>query len=160
MQLCRFTQPAAMNPFSAHTAEIRRLVALWEPKLLALPTDVITTLKNLGHLCDSATNNTHRIVHLQYQPTPLQFPDYANFGNNDRWISIQDYQHEDWNNLIQLWKYANLHLVHVIRNVDLSKLDNQWISSETQLITLSENIEGYLPHFMLHLNEMEELMEE
>lgn len=31
----------------------------------------------LGHLIDSPSNNNHRIVHLQYQPTSLVFPNYA-----------------------------------------------------------------------------------
>lgn len=63
---------------------------------------------------DSASNNTHRIIHLQYQASPLIFPDYANNGNNYRWIAIQNYQSEDWANLVQLWKHSNLHFVHVV----------------------------------------------
>jgi hypothetical protein len=111
----------------------------------------------LGHLIDSASNNTHRIVHLQYRENPCSFPNYATFGNNDRWIAIQNYQHEDWQNLIQLWRFSNLHLVHVIR-VDSSKLDNQWISGENSLVSLGRMIADYLPHFQLHLSEMEELI--
>ena len=88
----------------------------------------------------------------------MSFPNYATEGNNDRWIAIQDYQHEDWYNLVQLWKYANLHLIHVIRNVDQTKLNNQWISSDAKLISLQEMIEYYPQHFDLHLKEMEELI--
>ncbi len=73
-------------------------------------------------MVDSASNNTHRIVHLQYQESPLQFPNYATNGNNDRWIAIQDYQNENWGELIHLWKCTNLHIAHVIKNVDPSKL--------------------------------------
>jgi len=158
-----------MNTFEPLCQTILQGIEAWEPRLLRLTEEIISDRKNsqnrsvrqiLGHLYDSASNNTHRIVHLQYRESPCSFPNYASNGNNDRWIAIQDYQHEDWNNLIQLWKYANLHLVHVIRNVDLMKLENQWISGETSLITLHEMIEGYLPHFELHLKEMEELMEE
>jgi hypothetical protein len=156
-----------MNPFENSCRNILQLLEEWEPRLLALSEDIISGRKNsqnrsirqiLGHLFDSASNNTHRMIHLQYRENPMSFPNYATNGNNDRWIAIQDYQHENWYNLIQLWKYANLHLVHVIRNVDLAKLDNQWQSSETKLISLRENIEGYLPHFELHLREMEELI--
>ena len=51
------------------------------------------TIKQIvGHLCDSASNNTHRIIHLQYQNSPLIFPDYANLGVNDTWIKIQNYK--------------------------------------------------------------------
>jgi hypothetical protein len=156
-----------MKAFELLCQSLINYLDLWEPRLLALPEEIISERKNvqdrsirqvLGHLFDSASNNTHRIVHLQYRETPMTFPNYATFGNNDRWIAIQDYQHENWHNLVQLWKYANLHLVHVIRNVDLAKLENQWVSGEDKLISLRENIESYLPHFELHLNEMEELI--
>lgn len=156
-----------MNQFEISCQSILLLLEIWEPRLMALPEEIISERKNsqnrsirqiLGHLVDSASNNTHRIIHLQYRESPMSFPNYATNGNNDRWIAIQDFQHESWENLINLWKYTNLHLVHVIRNVDLSKLDNQWQSSETKLISLRENIEEYLPHFELHLREIEELI--
>jgi hypothetical protein len=156
-----------MNPFESICQTILQYVEEWEPRLRALSEEIISDRKNsqdrsirqiLGHLVDSASNNTHRIVHLQYRENPMSFPNYATEGNNDRWIAIQDYQHQDWTNLIQLWKYANLHLIHVIRNVDPAKLDNQWISGESKLISLHEMIEYYPQHFELHLKEMEELI--
>lgn len=112
---------------SSITREIFSLIEDWEPKLASLPHEIITQRRNkqnrtikqiLGHLIDSASNNTHRIVHLHYQPSPLTFPNYATFGNNDRWIAIQDYQNEDWMTLVQLWKYSLLHICHVIENVN------------------------------------------
>ena len=157
-----------MNQFESSNQTILQLLEAWEPRLLALSEEIISGPTNsqnrsirqiLGHLVDSASNNTHRMIHLQYRENPMSFPNYATNGNNNRWIAIQDFQHENWQNLIQLWKYANLHLVHVIRNVDQTKLDNQWRSSETKLISLRENIEGYLPHFELHLREIEELIQ-
>lgn len=156
-----------MNPFEQDCQTIMGLLDEWEPRLLSLSEEIISKNRNkqnrtirqiLGHLVDSASNNTHRIVHLQYRETPMTYPNYATFGNNDRWIAIQDYQHENWQNLIQLWKYQNIHIVHVIRNVDEIKLGNQWISGENKLISLRENIDSYLPHFKLHLNEIEELI--
>lgn len=156
-----------MNPFENACQTIILLLDEWEPRLLSLSEEIISTRRNsqnrsirqiLGHLFDSASNNTHRIVHLQYRESPLTFPNYATNGNNDRWIAIQDYQHENWPNLVHLWKYANLHLVHVIRHVDADKLKNQWESGESGLISLRQNIEGYLPHFELHLREIEELI--
>jgi len=47
-----------------------------------------TIKETIGHLIDSASNNTYRIIHLQYQQSPLVFPDYANLGNNDRLINF------------------------------------------------------------------------
>jgi hypothetical protein len=156
-----------MNQFETTNETILQLLEVWEPRLLALSEDTISNQKNsqgrsirqiLGHLVDSASNNIHRIVHLQYRENPCTFPNYATEGNNDRWIAIQDYQHEEWHNLVKLWRYTNLHLIHTIRHVDQSKLENQWISSETRLISLRENIESYLPHFDLHLKEIEDLI--
>jgi len=157
-----------MNQFEPDCQSILLLLEEWHPRLSVLPEEVISNRTNsqnrsirqvLGHLIDSASNNTHRIVHLQYRENPMAFPNYATNGNNDRWIAIQHYQQESWPDMLQLWKYMNLHLVHVIRNVNPEKLSNQWQSGEDGLITLQENIDGYLPHFKLHLIEIKELME-
>jgi hypothetical protein len=114
----------------------------------------------LGHMADSASNNTHRIVHLQYQDSPLSFPNYATNGNNDRWIAIQDYQNENWNDLIQHWKYSHIHLIHVISSVNQDKLDNEWISeSKYGNIKLKDMITDFLRHFNLHLNEIQEIID-
>ena len=143
------------------------LIEEWEPKLTSLSDEVISERRNsqnrtikqiVGHMIDSASNNTHRMVHLQYQPSPLVYPDYANFGNNDRWIAIQNYQEEKWNDLIQLWKYSNLHIVHVIRNVNIDKLENEWITTLIKNVSLQAMIHDYLGHFMLHLGEIDELI--
>ena len=143
--------------FSNITNEIRNSLAIWEPELIKLSDDTITkkgnsqnrTIKQiLGHMVDSASNNTHRIIHLQYQDTPFRFPNYATNGNNDRWIAIQNYQGENWGDLIKLWKFIHLHLVHVINNVNLHKLDNEWISeSDYGNVKLKDMITDFLRHF-------------
>jgi hypothetical protein len=97
-------------------------------------------------------------VHLQYQPGPLTFPNYATLGNNDRWISIQDYQNEDWLSLIQLWKYSLLHICHIIKNVKEDKINNEWISGPDQKITLESMIVDFPKHLKLHLTEINELI--
>lgn len=147
--------------------EIVSLLNEWEPKLSRLPAEIITQRRNsqnrtikqiLGHLVDSASNNTHRVVHLQYQSSPFAFPNYATFGNNDRWIALQNYQNEDWNNLVQLWKYSYLHFCHVIKNVDASMLDNEWISGPEKNISLRTMIMDFPRHLRLHLSEINELI--
>lgn len=156
-----------MNAFAKNNQELLTLINEWEPKLLALSDEIITSRRNVqnrtikqitGHLVDSASNNTHRIIHLQYQQSPLVFPNYASYGNNDKWIAIQNYQAEDWDNLVRLWKYSNLHLVHVISNVNAGKLQNEWISDVNKKISLKEMIYYYLDHFKLHLGEIDELI--
>jgi hypothetical protein len=157
-----------MKEASVIANEIRSLVEDWEPKLTFLTVKTITERRNsqnrtvkqiLGHLIDSTSNNTHRVVHLQYQSSPFSFPNYATFGNNDRWIAIQDYQNEDWLNMIHLWKYSMLHFCHVIKNVSDDKLENEWIAGQDNIITLRTMIIDFPRHLKLHLNEINDLIE-
>ena len=156
-----------MNEFEANNEELQYLLEIWEQKLSTLPEKVITRYRNtqnrnikqiVGHMIDSASNNTHRTIHLQYQASPLKFPNYASHGNNDRWIAIQNYEGEDWQNMIQLWKYSNLHFIHVVKNVDLSKLDNLWEADTEKYISLRDGIADYPRHFKLHLSEIEDIL--
>lgn len=158
-----------MESFHSNNARLFELLETWEPRLLALPEDVITNKRNsqnrtikqiVGHMVDSASNNTHRIVHLQYQQSPLIFPDYAALGNNDRWIALQNYQDENWHDLVQLWKYTNRHIVHVINNVNPEKLDQIWLSAIDEEVSLRDMISGYLGHFELHINEINDLIKQ
>ena len=147
--------------------EITELVQRWEIKLALQPPETVGWRKNnqgrtirqiVGHMVDSATNNTHRIIHMHYQESPVSYPDYANLGNNDRWIAIQNYQEEDWEELVRLWAAVNRHLVHLIQHIDESKLDQYWISALKEKVTLREMITDYPRHFKLHINEISALI--
>jgi len=146
--------------------EIKSETETNESYLRKLGNEIITIPKNsqdrnarmiLGHLIDSASNNIHRVVHLQYRESPVDFPNYATFGNNDRWIAIQNYKEEDWQEMISLWKSLNLHLAHVIRSIDESCLEKEWIAGPGRLITLEKMINDYMPHFRLHIGEIIDL---
>lgn len=158
-----------MKETSEITTGIISLIKEWEPKLRQLSVEIITQRRNsqkrtikqiLGHLIDSTSNNTHRVVHLQYQESPFSFPNYATFGNNDRWIAIQNYQDEDWNNMIQLWKYSLLHFCHVINNLNDVKLENEWIAGPGMKVTLREMILDFPRHIKLHLDEINDLIKQ
>ena len=147
-----------------------------EPVLINLSEDVITNRFNsqgrsikmlLGHLIDSASNNHQRMVRLQYAPRVgysipngerglLVFPDYTQ--DNNLWLQLQDYQNEDWNTLVQLWKFYNLHIIQVIQSVDESKLNNYWLDYEGNQVTLHDMIVGYTGHLELHIGHIHELM--
>lgn len=152
--------------FSNVTNGILRYIDTWEQKLIDLPVDTITKKRNkqnrtikqiLDHLVDSAANNHQRVVRLQYNDK-LDFPDYQQ--DNDLWIALQDYQNADWNITIQLQKYYNLHMIQVIKSVDHTKLENSWQNFEGIAVTLRQVIDGYLGHIELHLNEIQELIEQ
>ena len=146
---------------------LEKLIAEWEPKLISLPEKTISHPRNsqnrsirqiLGHMVDSASNNTHRIIHMHYQASPVSFPDYANLGNNERWIEIQNFQQKNWKDLVVLWAAVNRHMVHLIRQVDEKKLEQFWISALGEQISLQEMILDFPRHFKLHLNEISALI--
>ena len=156
-----------MQETSQITLEICALIDKWVPDMTLLPEKTISELRNsqnrnikqiLGHLIDSTSNNTHRVIYLQYQDNPFSFPNYATFGNNDRWIAIQNYESADWNNMIQLWKYSLLHYCHVINNVNDQKLENEWISGPEIKISLRTMIVDFPRHLKLHLTEINDLI--
>jgi len=152
------------NGFQHITDSISKTIETEETLYLSLPEDLITSKYNtqnrtvkqiLGHLIDSATNNHQRMVRLQYNKQ-LTFPDYRQ--DNDLWINIQDYNNADWKNLVQLWKFYNLHIIQIIKSVDQTQLSNFWIDFEGTKVTLKDMIEGYLDHLYLHVSEIHELI--
>ena len=156
-----------MPTFISVAEEIKSLVLEWEPKLLLLSEEEISTHRNsqnrsvkqiVGHMVDSASNNTHRVVQLQYRELPLRFHNYATFGNNDKWIAIQNYEEENWENLVQLWKYIHLHFTHVIQNVSPENLKNEWIANFNEKVTLQQMVEDFPRHFKLHTSEIQKLL--
>lgn len=165
-----------MNRFNDIIEEIQNIIHREEPILRALSEDIITSRINhqnrsikmlIGHLIDSASNNHQRMVRLQYAPRcghsmpntemgMLVFPDYTQ--DNDLWLELQDYQQEDWDTLLSLWKYYNLHICQVIRSVNETKLNNYWIDYEGNRVTLQDMIIGYTNHLNLHLGQIHELL--
>ena len=147
--------------------ELSVLIDTWDPVLRGLSPESIALNRNsqnrsirqiVGHMHDSASNNTHRIVHLQYKESPVAFPDYANLGNNDRWIAIQNYQDENWENLVSLWSATHRHIAHLILQTDAEKLDAYWISAMGEQVSLLEMITDFPRHFLLHISEIEALL--
>ena len=148
--------------------EIPLLLSLSEEQVSVKRNSQNLTVKMLvGHLIDSASNNHQRIVRLQYAPRcghsmpntemgMLIFPDYTQ--DNNLWIDLQDYQHEDWQQLVMLLKLYNQHICHVISSVDQTKLNNYWIDYEGCRVTLDAMIRGYINHLNLHFGHIHELL--
>jgi len=154
-------------PFSKIATELENNIQDWEIKLTELSAERITIPKNsqnrnikeiLGHMVDSVSNNTHRVVHLQYRESPVEFPNYATYGNNDKWIVLQNYQDENWNDLIQLWKFTHLHFSHLIKNINIEKLDSKWIADNNVHVSLKDMVEDFPRHFQLHINVIAQLI--
>lgn len=156
-----------MNQIEQNNLVLLELINQLAPRFMSLSNEAISEPRNsqnrnvrqiLGHMIDSASNNTHRVIHLQYQESPLQFPNYASNGNNDRWIAIQNYENEKWENMVNLWKFIHLHFVHTVRNINPVKLQNQWDAGNNDLVSLEDMVLDFLRHFKLHISEIEELL--
>ena len=157
---------------------IEQLMEQEIPVLLSLSEEQVSQARNrqqrtvkmlVGHLIDSASNNHQRLVRLQYAPRcghsmpdtemgMLVFPDYTQ--DNDLWLQLQDYQHEDWQTLVQLLQYYNRHICHLIRAIDTTKRANYWLDYEGNRVTLDDMVQGYLAHLQLHFQQIRELTTE
>ena len=165
-----------MSVLNEISLAIREIVDQQMRLLKDLPEEVVSGRFNvqdrnikmlLGHMVDSASNNQQRMVRLQYAPRcgwsmpdanvgMLVFPDYTQ--DNDLWIQLQDYQHEDWQQLVMLLKLYNQHICHVIRSVDKTKLNNYWVDYDGCRVTLDAMICGYINHLNLHFGQIHELL--
>ncbi len=103
----------------------------------------------IGHLIDSATNNHQRFVRAQAGLTDLQAYRYA----QNHWVSVQQYQTEDWQSLVSLWYFYNLHLAHVIAAVPEEYLDLS-LDVWDEPATLRFVAEDYVRHLQHHLNQI------
>ena len=103
----------------------RRLRSLSDETIEARPNPGAWSVKEIvGHLVDSASNNHQRFVRLQVADG-LVLPDYSQ--DNHAWVSIQHYQQAPWDDLLDLWRYFNLHpplmpiviaISHIQHNLD------------------------------------------
>jgi len=127
----------------------QQLRSLGDEAIEARPTPDDWSVKEIiGHLVDSASNNHQRFVRLQVADD-LVFPDYSQ--DNDAWVSIQSYQEAHWNDLLDLWRYFNLHLARIIRTVNEDCIDHKWVVDKHTPIALGELMIDYLRHLKDHL---------
>lgn len=102
----------------------------------------------LGHLIDSAANNHQRFVRIQYETEPRIGYD------QDRWVSLQDYQSADSRELIRLWTSYNKHLAHLIKHIPPDNLDRKGFSPPQSQHTLHWYITDYVAHLEHHLKQI------
>ena len=104
----------------------------------------------LGHLIDSASNNHQRFVRV-LQVDELLSPGYT----QNEWVRLQDYAHEDWPIIVDLWACLNQHLAHIISRVPLAKLSTLCRIGERPAITLETLINDYIKHMEHHLGQID-----
>ncbi len=99
----------------------------------------------LGHLVDSAANNHQRFVRMQIDNN-IPLPQYQ----QNEWVALQHYQEKQWKDIVQLWEIYNRHLLHVLKNVDGSRLTHTAIFPEYGVKTLQFIIDDYVDHMEHH----------
>ena len=130
-------------------AELR---AISEDAASEKPSEEQWSIKQLiGHLLDSASNNHQRIVRLQ-NFDEIEFPYYQ----QDEFVNVNHYQTQNWEILLDFWKSYNLHIVHLIENLNPAKLNNIWDTPDGKLLTLGFIVEDYLRHLQHHLGQIKE----
>jgi hypothetical protein len=103
----------------------------------------------LGHLIDSAANNHQRFVRAQLS-AELRIPAYE----QEAWVATQQYHNESWENLVQLWKSYNHHLLHLISAIPENVLGNYCIIGDNKPVTLEFVIQDYVRHLKHHLEQI------
>jgi hypothetical protein len=139
---------ARLMEIPADQSQLPRAEGKWSPREI------------IGHLIDSASNNHQRFVRAQFTDD-LVFAGYEQEG----WVRVQDYQNEDWTDLVQLWRLYNQHLLHLISLVpeetrlklrykhNLHQIASDSLS-ETEPVTLDWFIRDYLEHMKKHLSQI------
>ena len=130
------------------TAVPARLRNLSAEEWLAKPApDKWSKKELLGHLIDSATNNHQRFVRTQFQRPVIYY-------EQDNWVSLQHYQSEDVETIINLWEAYNKHLAHVIKHIPAEKLTEVSVGKDGKPCTLEFLVDDYLTHVEYHLNQI------
>lgn len=113
----------------------------------------------LGHLIDSASNNHGRFVRAHFEEN-LQIVGYQ----QNEWVEVQDYQNQEWQDLLIMWRQFNLLISNLMYNTAPSVREKKLSIPETfqtsgpdlkeQPGTLGFLMEDYVAHLKKHLGQI------
>jgi hypothetical protein len=127
-----------------------RLLALSEAESSSRPSpDKWSRKEILGHLIDSASNNHQRFVRAQLS-SEIRLPEY----DQEAWVRTQSYQTESWENLVQLWKSFNLHVLHLGAKIPGERLNSMCFIGTNEPVTLEFLFIDYVRHVKHHLQQI------
>jgi hypothetical protein len=100
----------------------------------------------LGHLVDSAQNNTRRFIVAQYEDEPqITY-------QQDEWVNICNYQEYPVQDLIQLWQLLNRHICIILAHTAAEKQNRMVFTSEPH--TMAWVAADYNKHLLHHLHQV------
>jgi hypothetical protein len=148
---------------------LKEILSEVKPRLERIPESESTSKPNpnkwskkeiLGHLIDSASNNHQRFVRAGLQDN-LVFQGYQ----QEESVQLQDFQHADWKNLIELWYEFNLFLATVIDGLpdEIKNKRHQYHNLDeiawktvpkTDFATLDYFMKDYVGHLEHHVRQI------
>ncbi len=131
------TLPGVLSRFSEAESEQRTSPERWSKKEV------------IGHLIDSTTNNHQRFVRGQIV-SGQEFPGYE----QEQWVRIQQYQAARWQDLIELWRAYNSHLLHVAERMSEEGKRAVCRVGGGAEVTLAGLFVDYVDHLEHHLRKM------
>ncbi|MEO7984766.1 MAG: DinB family protein [Bacteroidota bacterium] len=100
----------------------------------------------IGHLADSAQSNIRRFIIAQYEDTPVIV------YNQDKWVSIVNYQQWNSNELIDLWYLLNKQVCAILSNTSAEMAQRK---CQTQAIhTIEWLAQDYVKHLRHHIHQV------
>ena len=102
----------------------------------------------IGHLIDSATNNHHRFVQIQFQDLVLIPYD------QNKWNEGNFYQQISGKQIIDFWTIYNQHLIEIIKRIREEDLQKEFTTIDNKNCTLSFLVNDYVAHLEHHLRQV------
>ncbi len=101
----------------------------------------------LGHLVDSALNNSRRFVVAQYEDNP------GIVYNQDYWVKLTNYQEYPLDQLISFWLQLNQHIVHILIHMSEENAARK-CTMGGEPVTLKWCAADYCHHLLHHLHQI------
>jgi hypothetical protein len=130
--------------------ELPQLKALSAERAARKPADGGWSPKEeLGHLIDSAANNHQRFVRAIIEGE-FRGQGYA----QDEWVKMQGYQEMEWPAIVELWRWYNTLLAHVIGRIPDSRSTARVVIGWDGAKPLGFIIADYVIHMQHHLDHL------
>jgi hypothetical protein len=105
----------------------------------------------LGHLLDSAVNNHQRFIRAQIPAHlaggTLRLDSYA----QDEWVEKQRYAQRPWQELVDLWRGLNHHILPVMQGASAASLETPCVIGTHPPMRLGLIVVDYVGHVKHHL---------
>ena len=120
-----------------------------DPEFLSKPSPEKWSKKEiLGHLIDSAANNHHRFIRIQYEREPV-----ISYDQN-QWNSLSHYADLERSQLISFWTLYNKHLLHLLKYIPEENLGLNGVGGDGKQLPLHFYITDYIDHLEHHLHQL------